>query len=64
MEGVESGKGSGQRGVQVRVPARDREGEADAGVVGAISAFGTEDSFSLLTPLTPNVSFTRPGGWV
>ena len=64
MEGVESRKGSGQRGVQVRVRARDTEGEAEARVVGAISAFGTEDSSSLLPPLTPHVSFTRPGGWV
>ena len=40
MEGVESRKGSGQRGVQVRVRARDTEGEAEAGVVGQFRPLG------------------------
>ena len=34
MEGVESRKGRVQRELRVRVQARDREGEAEAGVVG------------------------------
>ena len=33
MEGVESRKGRVQRELRVRVQARDREGEAEAGVV-------------------------------
>ena len=43
--------------------ARQGRGSGSGGG-GAISALETEGRFSVLTPLTPHVSFTRPGGWV
>ena len=61
VEGVESRRGEAGRGGAGRSGVRGAGAGMGKGA-GAISAFEREDSLTLLTPLTPNVSYTRRGG--